>query len=391
MATSKKKVTRKKPVKRKKKKQGLSQGARLLLAGAFLLGFVILSLFLLVGLRDHFLTPPALVYEEPVHEVKQHKIYSYEDIHQLIENQLLNGPKSMGWRRLDSENNADVRKIFGEFPSDIFLDELTAHIEHTNSPAALGVEREKGLIRFFWDDVLQMELRYRVPEKQQASRARIAIIMDDMGGSLSTFRKLIDLDIPVTPAILPGTRQAANGAELMRQADREYMIHIPMQPRSYPRTNPGSNALLLGQSESQTRKLVRSYLEAVPGAVGGNNHMGSRYTEEVGPMRIVLDELKKNGQFFIDSRTIGSSVGFSEARKMGLRTATRNIFLDNEESVPYIRKQIRKMVKMAGRNKEVIAICHPYRETIEAFKQEMGWLKQQPVDFVEASSVVHTY
>ena len=76
---------------------------------------------------------------------------------------------------------------------------------------------------------------------------------------------------------------------------------------------------------------------------------------------------------------------------MGLKTATRNIFLDNEENVPYIREQIRKMVGLAGNNREIIAICHPYKETFEALRQELPWLKQQAIDFVPASQVVHAY
>lgn len=391
MATSKKSVKRKKPNKGRKKKSELSQGTRILLASGFLLGFVILCLILLVSLRDKLLTEPVLVYEEPVHEVTTNKIYSYEDIYHLIENQLMNGPQSMGWRKLPPEGDVQVRKIFGDFPSELFLTELTSHIAQTSSSAQLNVSRDKGIIALYWLDNLRLELRYRLPEVSKQQRGRVAIIMDDMGGSLSKFRKLLELEIPVTPAILPGTKGALSGTELLRQSKREYMIHMPMQPRSYPRTNPGHNALLLGQTESETRSLVRSYMDAVPGAVGGNNHMGSRYTEEAGPMRVVLEELKQHDQFFIDSRTIGSSVGFAEARKMGLRTATRNIFLDNKEDVPYIRQQIRKMVRLAGTSREIIAICHPYKETLEALRLETEWLKNQPVDFVYASEVVHVY
>ncbi|RLB76881.1 MAG: hypothetical protein DRH06_05025 [Deltaproteobacteria bacterium] len=76
---------------------------------------------------------------------------------------------------------------------------------------------------------------------------------------------------------------------------------------------------------------------------------------------------------------------------MGLKTATRNIFLDNKDDVSYIRKQIRKMVNLAGKNQEIIAICHPHAETLEAFRLEQGWLKQQSVDFVPASELVHVY
>ncbi len=297
----------------------------------------------------------------------------------------------MGWRRLAPEGEVQSRKIFGDFPSEHFLAELISHIEQTNSPAQLIVERQQGHIDLYWQGELQLKLRYRVPDTVKPERGRIAIIMDDMGGSMTAFRKLLDIDLTVTPSIMPGTSQARSGTALLQRAGREYMIHMPMQPRSYPRTNPGENALLLGQTEQKTRALVRSYFDAVPGAVGGNNHMGSRYTEEAEPMRVVLDELKQKDHFFIDSRTIGSSVAFAEARKMGLRTATRNIFLDNEEEVAYIRKQIRKMVRLAGTDREIIAICHPYRQTLEALQLELPWLKKQPVDFVAASELVHVY
>lgn len=391
MATAKKNGKRKKTTRNSKKKQEISQGLRILLASGFLLGFVIFCLVLLVSLRDQLLSEPDLVYEEPAQAIKTHKIYTHQDIYHLIETQLLNGPQSMGWRKLPPESGVQVRKVFGDYPSDLFLAELNSHIIDTKSPAQLVASRENGVIELLWQNDLVLELRYTVPEVSRSERGKIAIIMDDMGSSLSKFRRLLELDLMVTPAILPGTGQVRPGVELLRQYEREYMIHMPMQPRSYPRTNPGANALLLGQSESETRMLVRSYIEAVPGAVGGNNHMGSRYTEEVEPMRIVLDELKRNNQFFIDSRTIGNSVAFSEARKMGLKTATRNIFLDNEEKISYIREQIRKMARLAGTNREIIAICHPYDETLEALRLEREWLKKQPVDFVAASEIVHMY
>ena len=390
MAVRKKTPTKKKSPK-KRKKTGLSQGMRILLASGFLVIFVALCLVALVSLRNQLLPEPVLVYEESAQEVQTDKIYHYGDIYALIENQLLNGPQSMGWQKVPPEGHVQIRKIFGDFPSDLFLAELTNHIDQTKSQAQLEVNRQQGTIRLYWQHELQLELRYRIPDNVPAQRGKIAIIMDDMGGSLSTLHKLLDLDLPVTPAILPGTNHATSSAHLLHDSEREYMIHIPMQPLSYPRTNPGANALLLGQSETEIRQLVRSYMKTVPGAVGGNNHMGSRYTEEPDLMRIVLDEMKQHNQFFIDSRTIGSSVAFAEARKMGVKTATRNIFLDNQENVTYIREQIRKMVHQAGTNKEIIAICHPYPETLAALSLELGWMKSQPVDFVPASSVVHVY
>ncbi len=387
-APTKKKSTR------SKKKQPVSQPLRIVLASVFLLGFVAACLFALILLRDRFGEKPALVYEEPVPAMQDVQVIhapSYDDILQLVENQLLNGPHSMGWQRLEPRQGIQVRKIFGDFPSDAFLTELVTHIEQTAAPASLKVDREHGTIGLLWDGDLRLEMRYKIPEPAAVKTGRIAIIMDDMGGSLNKINSLLSLGLPVTPAILPGTEYARQASRLLLEADHEFMIHMPMQPRSYPRTNPGKRALLIDQSPQQQRQLVKSYIDELPGAVGGNNHMGSRFTEEVGPMRVVLEELKQHGFFFIDSRTIGNSVAFNEARKMGLRTATRNIFLDNEEDVAYIRRQIRKMAAMAGTNRDIIAICHPYRETFEALRLELDWLKEQPVEFVAASQIVHAY
>ena len=394
MATKKKAPVRKKPARKKKQKRrfpDLSQRTRILLASAFLLVFVGVCLFALVTLREKVLPGADFVYEEPETPASTQKIYAYADIYHLIETQLLNGPQSMGWRKLPPRDEVQVRRIFGEFPSEHFLAELASHIEQTGSSAELRTSREKGIIHLYWNNQLQLELKYRIPQDTGTGRGKIAIIMDDMGGSLSVLRELLALDLPVTPSILPGIGKTSQTTDLLQEADREYMIHIPMQPRSYPKISPGSNALLLGQSEETTRMLVRKYIEEVPGAVGGNNHMGSRYTEEAGPMRVVLDELKQHNRFFVDSRTISSSVAFAEARKMGLQTATRDIFLDNREDVEYIRGQIRKMVSMAKKNREVIAICHPYSETFDALRLELPWLKQQSVDFVAASQLVHVY
>ncbi len=393
---SKKKKTSKKTTRKSAKKRQLSQNKRIFLASAFLLGFVAICLFALVDLRASF-SPEVtavhdkFVYEEPADVVHELKEYNYTDIRQLIDNQLINGPRSVGWHKLQDRADVQVLKIFGDFPSSPFLAELASHIEQTNSAAHLEISRNEGIIHLYWLADLKLELRYQVPDVVESERGQIAVIMDDMGGSLPFLRELLRLNIIITPSILPGMSRAASATALLQEEGREYMVHMPMEPRSYPRTNPGPNALLLGQTEAETRRLVQSYMTAVSGAVGGNNHMGSRYTAESDAMRVVLSELKKHGLFFIDSRTIGNSVAFSEARNMGVKTATRNIFLDNEEEVSYIRQQIRKMVSMAGKNREIIAICHPYAETLEAFRQEQEWLRQQSVDFVSASKLVHVY
>ena len=286
-----------------------SQTVRIALASVFLVAFVGICLWVLVGLRSYML-PEYPHYEEPAVEQPPslQPIYSYQKVYDIVANELLNGPQSQGWQKLPVEGNRQRLKMFGDFPEHNQLLDLSSKIAATGAPAQLDLLPRKGYVRLFWQQDLRLELRYRVPIEVTSSRPRVAIIMDDTGRSLKTFRELLELDLLVTPAILPETRNATEAALLFQELGREYMIHIPMQPKSYPRINPGPNALLLGQTENETRKLVRSFMDKVPGAAGGNNHMGSGYTQDRAAMHIVLDELQQNALFFIDSRTIGNSV-----------------------------------------------------------------------------------
>ncbi len=369
-----------------------NQKVRVALASLFLLAFVGICLLLLVSLRSRLL-PEYTHFEEPIEKPKPitRPMVGYQQVYALVEAELLSGPQSQGWQKLPVEGDRQRLKMFGDFPDRNRLLDLSTKIAETGAPAQLDLLPRKGYVHLYWQQQLRLELRYRVPIEVTSSRPQIAIIMDDMGRSLSTFRELLELDLFVTPAILPESRKATAAALFLQNAGHEYMIHIPMQPKSYPEVNPGPNALLLGQSEMQTRKLVRSYMDKVPGAAGGNNHMGSGYTQSRAAMRVVLDELQQGAHFFIDSKTIGNSVAYDEARRMKIPTAARQIFLDNEENVDYVRRQIRKMVRMADDRGDLIAICHPYPETLQALRQEMSWLKQQKVDFVPASTLAKVY
>ncbi|HEY7745053.1 MAG TPA: divergent polysaccharide deacetylase family protein, partial [Desulfuromonadales bacterium] len=220
------------------------------------------------------------------------------------------------------------------------------------------------------------------------ARARAAIIMDDLGRDLETARALLAIDLSVTFAILPGEANAAKVATLAHDGGREVMIHIPMEPQSYPATNPGDDALLLGQSPEEIRRRFQGYVERVPYAVGGNNHMGSRFTEYRDGMEVVLAAMKDTGLFFVDSRTTGQSVAFAEARQAGVPAAARDLFLDNEQDVEQISREIRKLAVLAGRKGRAVGICHPYPQTLEALRREASYLKQQGIEIVPVSQLL---
>lgn len=223
------------------------------------------------------------------------------------------------------------------------------------------------------------------PPVTTVSKPRLAIIMDDLGRDLGSARTLLGIDLPVTFAILPGEAQAARVARLAHQQGREVLIHIPMEPRSYPVIDPGDDALLVEQGPEELRRRFQIYLQQVPHASGANNHMGSRFTEHAEGLATVFAEMKQAGLFFVDSITSPKSVALAGARQSGLRAVGRDLFLDNVQDVERIAAEIRKLVAVAEKRGQAVGICHPYPQTMEALRREAPFLRAR----VEVVPVSH--
>jgi polysaccharide deacetylase 2 family uncharacterized protein YibQ len=229
-------------------------------------------------------------------------------------------------------------------------------------------------------------------EPQRAQRptgpGTLAVIIDDMGKGLPEARALMDIGIPLTFAIIPGLPKVRRVAEEARQRGIEVMVHLPMEPKGYPERRLEANGLLLSQGDDEIAGRVNGYLNEIPQAVGANNHMGSGFTENRQKMAVVLGVLKERGLFFVDSKTSPVSVGDAVAREMGVRTAVRNVFLDNIQESGYITNQLRQAASIARKRGNAIAICHPHPATIQTLAVELPRLRDEGITVVTVSRLV---
>ena len=116
--------------------------------------------------------------------------------------------------------------------------------------------------------------------------------------------------------------------------------------------------------------------------------MGSKFTEDPERMRLVLEDLKRRGLFFLDSRTTPNTVGFRLSQELGLKTGQRNVFLDNERDVSKIKIKIFELIQLSHRNGGAIGIAHPHAETIQALRETLPSLRENGVKLVPVSSLL---
>jgi polysaccharide deacetylase 2 family uncharacterized protein YibQ len=192
--------------------------------------------------------------------------------------------------------------------------------------------------------------------------ARLAIIIDDLGNSLHKGLKAIALPAPISFAVMPHRKYSKTLAERAGRLGRDVLLHAPMS--TINGRELGAGALSQDLSEQVFKDKLRFSIANTPFISGVNNHMGSQLTTEPQAMKWVMDVLKEEQLFFVDSRTHARSIGYKTAFKMGLSTANRDIFLDHEININSIHIQFKKALAIAKRYGSAIAIGHPHDATL---------------------------
>lgn len=200
-------------------------------------------------------------------------------------------------------------------------------------------------------------------------------------------RPFLTLPIPVTLSVLPMTPFGREIADAAVAAGKFAIVHLPMQPESAA-ANPGPGAITTDMTDDQVREQVQADLDALPALPGANNHMGSKATADQRVTTDVLDVLKERHMFFIDSVTSPASVGAATARSMGVPTASRAVFLDNQATLPYVEGQLRATMALALKSGSAIAIGHPNPQTDQALAEMIPQMQAAGIVFVPAQSLV---
>lgn len=215
----------------------------------------------------------------------------------------------------------------------------------------------------------------------------VAIVIDDMGLDRKRTDAVIALPGPLTTAFLAYADHLPEQAARARRAGHELMVHLPMEPTGRG-IDPGPGALMVDMDPLAISAALARALEGFGGFVGLNNHMGSRFTAQADPMRVVLSEVKRRGLLWLDSRTTPDSVAIEEARRLGVPLAVRDVFLDHREGRQVVRTQLAQLERIARAHGYAVAIGHPRDATITELA---GWIDRLPdkgLQLVPISAIV---
>ncbi|MCZ6802600.1 MAG: divergent polysaccharide deacetylase family protein [Proteobacteria bacterium] len=222
----------------------------------------------------------------------------------------------------------------------------------------------------------------------QSYKPTISIIIDDLGYRFQEDLRALALPGPVAYAILPHAPHTEKMSQIAFQKGKDVLLHLPMQAMGENQyLAPG--ALNLNMTREEFLQTLNINISAVPNLIGINNHMGSLLTRHPGHMQWLMETLKSNGQFYIDSLTSEDSVAARLAKENDIPYLTRDVFPDNKQNPVYIRRQFKELIKIAKRKGSALGIGHPHIATIEVLSQVLLDVEQYGVKFVGLKSLIH--
>lgn len=213
-------------------------------------------------------------------------------------------------------------------------------------------------------------------------RKQVFLVIDDGGLALSETQCFLDIPIPMTIAVLPHLKDTKRVcAAIARHADKEIILHQPME--AYKSTvDPGQGAIRNATPSPEVSGVLARNLASVRGAVGMNNHMGSRVTDNPELMHAILVDCRARGLFFLDSKTSYHSQVPSVAHRLGMHMEQRDVFLDIQHDRDSIRKMWGRAVSMAREDGYVIVIGHAWcAETAATLRDSFQTLENQGYTF----------
>jgi polysaccharide deacetylase 2 family uncharacterized protein YibQ len=221
----------------------------------------------------------------------------------------------------------------------------------------------------------------------------VALVLDDLGYDAHALEALRAWNTPLSVAVIPSAPFAAQAVALAKEKGWDLLVHLPMEPEAGPSE---TEAIGARDDDAAVRAKMTQALGRAPGAIGINNHQGSRATADTRVMRSVLSVVKEKGLFFLDSRTTNSSVAGAESAALGVPFLARDVFLDDVAAETAAKGGAPealdaawgRALQVAGKKGEAIVIGHPRRETLAFLEKRLASEKSAGARLVKISELV---
>ncbi len=166
---------------------------------------------------------------------------------------------------------------------------------------------------------------------------------------------------PQALAVAGGTQALSLGREILR--------YLPMEPKGYPKQDPGPNTLLVDDSPSAMRAKMARILSSIPRAVGLCVHYGSRAVEDKAVMAEVAGFCAAGNLPLLEPAPTASSLVAASCREVGAGYFKPDVYIVASASLGEARASLAEAVKVAEKRGQALVLFPATDNAVRAVRE----------------------
>ncbi|MBM3600249.1 MAG: divergent polysaccharide deacetylase family protein [Alphaproteobacteria bacterium] len=231
---------------------------------------------------------------------------------------------------------------------------------------------------------------YARPFPDADTRPRISVVLTGLGLSRSSSEAAIkQLPGTISLSFAPYADKLDDWIETARLSGHEVLLDLPMEPASFPRSDPGPYTLLTSLSVNENLDRLDWIMARAGGYIGLTTMQGSRFVTSDEQLRPMLGVLKRRGLMFLDARSTSRSLAAAIAAELTVPRALNNRFIDNEITRPAIDRKLQELEQIARETGFAVGIGQTYPVTIERLAAWAATLESRGMALAPISALVN--
>ena len=229
---------------------------------------------------------------------------------------------------------------------------------------------------------------YARPFAPTAGKARIAVVLSDLGLGTAATRKAVEsLPPEISLAFLSYADDAAVWLQRARADGHEVLIAVPMEPAAKT-DDPGPRALGTAAAPDDLIDALEWHLSRGSAYVGIATHMGGAFLSTESAVRTIAAPLRDRGLLMFDASGTNAGTVARVAGELGVPFAASDRVIDPVPSRAAIDRRLAEVEEIARRRGSAVAVGHPYPVTIDAVTAWAATLAARGFELAPLSAVI---
>jgi polysaccharide deacetylase 2 family uncharacterized protein YibQ len=222
------------------------------------------------------------------------------------------------------------------------------------------------------------------------TKPRVSVLFTGLGLRADVTQQAIDkLPSDVSFAFSPYAEKLEDWIGKARGSGHEILLGLGLEPVNFPQHDPGPYTLLTSLTPAENIARLEWVMSRATGYVGLVGEFGSKFSTSVNYLLPPMEQMKRRGLLYVDSRASPDTVASRLARDLGVPRVWNDRFVDREANRAAIDARLLEVERIARLNGQAVAFAQPYPVSIDRVITWLAGLEQKGIAVAPITAIAN--